>query len=342
MPVAKSVGRSADDVRGRAGAEPPGSITIDQLLALNEEIAALVRAGVPLERGLLVAGARPAGPAGPDRQRPLAAGSAGARAWSRRWRARSDRSRRFTARSSRPGRGRAGCRSRSRAWRGMSAAIPRPAPPSGWRSGIPSWCSPWRTRLFVGLVALVVPRFVAAFESLGLAEPAPLRWLSWLGETAHYWWPVGPIALVVLVIAWVRSGTAARFQARTWSWLRLFPWMRSILANYETANFSELLALLLEHRVPYPSALVLAAESTGDPRLTRGARQLAEAVARGEPPRRRWRRLDRRTFLPMLRWVLATGRSRARWSRPCTTSPMSTASAPSIRPKSCRCSCPRS
>src|SRR5580700_6763977 len=33
-----------------------GPIALDQLLALNEEIAALVRAGVPLDRGLLEAG----------------------------------------------------------------------------------------------------------------------------------------------------------------------------------------------------------------------------------------------------------------------------------------------
>ena len=84
--------------------------------------------------------------------------------------------------------------------------------------------------------------------------------------------------------------------------------MRSILANYETANFSELLALLLEHHVPYPEALVLAAESTGDARLVRGARPLAEAISRGQAPcRRRSRRSTGRTFLPMLRWVLATG-----------------------------------
>ncbi len=35
---------------------PAGAITIDQLLALNDEITALIRAGVPLERGLIVAG----------------------------------------------------------------------------------------------------------------------------------------------------------------------------------------------------------------------------------------------------------------------------------------------
>ena len=37
---------------GELGARRAGSITIEQLFALNEEIRALVRAGVPLERGL--------------------------------------------------------------------------------------------------------------------------------------------------------------------------------------------------------------------------------------------------------------------------------------------------
>ena len=77
----------------------------------------------------------------------------------------------------------------------------------------------------------------------------------------------GPILLAVLAVAWHRSGVAARFQATSWSWLKAFPWMRSILANYETANFCELLALLLEHHVTYPEALKLAAESTGNSRL---------------------------------------------------------------------------
>ena len=33
-----------------------GPVTLDQLIALNDEMAALVRAGVPLERGLIEAG----------------------------------------------------------------------------------------------------------------------------------------------------------------------------------------------------------------------------------------------------------------------------------------------
>jgi type II secretory pathway component PulF len=156
-------------------------------------------------------------------------------------------------------------------------------------------------------VSMAVPRFVEAFDLLGLGTAAPLRWLMWVGESVPYWWPVGPVLLLILLIAWVRSGRAAQFQAGSWSWLWLFPWMRSILANYETANFAELLGLLLEHRVPYPTAIVLAAQSTGDARLTRGAGQLAEAVARGESTAAALAKIDRGTFLPMMRWVLATG-----------------------------------
>src|SRR5262249_23208211 len=115
------------------------------------------------------------------------------------------------------------------------------------------------------------------------------------------------IALVVLVIAWIRSGSAAQFRAPAWSWLRLFPWMGSILSNYESANFSELLALLLEHDVAYPDALLLAAHSTASPSLIRGAQQLAWAITRGEPVAPTLRTVDDRAFLPMLRWVLATG-----------------------------------
>ena len=161
----------------------PVSITIDQLLALNAEIAALVRAGVPLERGLVVAGRDLRGPAGRDRDGPVAAAQprrepgrgAGGRGASR--------SLRFTARSSRPAHGRASCRSRSRAWRSTCADTPRPAPPSGWLSGIPSWCWPWRTPCSSGFVcAGRAASSSTPIESLGLPVAAPLRWLSWVGR----------------------------------------------------------------------------------------------------------------------------------------------------------------
>jgi type II secretory pathway component PulF len=291
---------------GEQAARPPGSITIDQLLALNEEIAALVRAGVPLERGLVVAGRDLRGKLGRIAvalSKRLSQGESLPEALEGEEQSIPPLYRAVVEAGARSGRLPIALEGLAKYVRGYAEA--RAA--IGLALWYPLLVLTLAYVLFVGLVSMAVPRFVEAFELLGLGTAAPLRWLSWVGESVPYWWPVGPVLLFVLLIAWIRSGRAAQFQAGSWSWLWLFPWMRSILANYETANFAELLGLLLEHRVPYPTAIVLAAQSTGDARLTRGAGQLAEAVARGESTAAALAKIDRGTFLPMMRWVLATG-----------------------------------
>ena len=318
---------------------PPVSITIDQLLALNAEMAALVRAGVPLERGLVVTGRDLKGRLGAI----------------------------TTALARRLNRG----ESLSDALAGERESIPPlycAVVEAGARSGqlsialeglakyvrgysearaaiglalwYPLLVISLAYALFVGLLWIAVPEFIKTYELLGLPVAAPLRVMSWVGQSVPYWWPVGPILLCAFFVAWVRSGTAARFRAGSWSWLLVFPWMRSILANFETSNFSELLSLLLEHRVPLPSAVVLAAESTGDARMARGAQALADAVARGESPATALKAIDRKTFLPMLRWVLATGQEQGSMVAALRNLAEVYRKRASIRRTSCRCSCP--
>ena len=283
-----------------------GAITIDELLALNAEIAALVRAGIPLERGLIVAGRDLKGRlervAAALAQR-LNRGESLHDALARESAAIPPLYRAVVEAGARSGQLPIALEGMARYVRGYSEA--RSA--IGVALWYPLLVLSLAYALFVGLVWKGVPRFIEAFELLGLEVTGPLQTLSQIGEMTPYWWPIGPILLALLAISWVRSGTAARFQSGSWSWLRIFPWMRSILANYETANFAELLALLLEHRVPYPAALNLAAESTGDRRLIGRVGQMAAAVERGESPATALEAIDRRTFLPMLRWVLATG-----------------------------------
>jgi general secretion pathway protein F len=161
--------------------------------------------------------------------------------------------------------------------------------------------------LFVAMVFFVVPKFIEAFESLDLVLPAPLRWLGHLRETEVYWWPVGPIVIAVLMASWIRSGTTAGLRGGSWGGLRLFPWMGSLLSDFEAANFAELLALQLEHRVPYPSALVQAAEAAGAPRLVDGAGRVAEAIRNGATDATAVEAAGRGAFQPMLRCTLASG-----------------------------------
>jgi general secretion pathway protein F len=291
---------------GELGSRPAGPITIDQLLALNQEIVALVRAGVPLERGLLVAARDLRGRLGriaAALSGRLSRGESLVEALAAEGRAVPPLYRAVVEAGARSGRLPVALEGLARFVLGYSEA--RSA--IGLALWYPLLVLVLAYVLFIGLISQVVPRFVATYESLGVTVSAPLRWLNWLGSTVDSWWLAGPILLVVVGIGWIRSGSAARFQSSTWNWLRMFPWMKSILANYEAASFSELLALLLEQQVSYPSALVLAAESTGNPRLTRGARGLAEGITRGEPAATAMARLDQRSFLPMLRSVLGAG-----------------------------------
>jgi general secretion pathway protein F len=125
-----------------------------------------------------------------------------------------------------------------------------------------------------------------------------------------YWGALLPALLVVGIALWGWSGTSAGFQpGRAWSVVRVFPWMGRMLRHYEAANFADLLGLLLEHGVPYPEALGLAAEATGDRSLVRLGSTLAAAVERGDPPA--VAAGAGRTLPPLLLWLLTNGQHQA-------------------------------
>ncbi len=82
-----------------------------------------------------------------------------------------------------------------------------------------------------------------------------------------------------------------------------------MLAQFEAANFAELLAMLIEHGVPLPEAAELAAEASGDAALARCGRELAAASSRGESPREALAVPP--ALPPLLRWLLTTGQRQA-------------------------------
>jgi type II secretory pathway component PulF len=291
---------------GALEAGKAGRITIEELGALNDEIAALVRAGVPLERGLLRAGSDLSGGLKRIAQ---ALGSRLSRGESLGEALEAEKGtipplyRAVVEAGARSGRLPAALEGLARYVRSYSEA--RSA--IGVALWYPILVLSLAYALFLGLVTEVIPRFIGAFDTLGIEVVMPLHWLARVGELAPYWWPAWPILLVLLAIAWWRSGTAASFQTSSWSMLRLFPWMRSMLSDYESAGFAELLSLLLEHHVALPQAVVLAAEATGNAAMIQGARQLAGAVERGEAPGQALREVPSRSFRPLLRWALAAG-----------------------------------
>lgn len=283
------------------------AITLDELIALNDEIVALVRAGVPLERGLLTAAGDLRG-----------------------------RLRSITqALGDRMSHG----ESFSQALAGERAAIPpvyRAVVEAGLRAGrlpvaleglarfarayaelrralglallYPMMVLMFAYGLFVLFVMLIAPRLVTAFGSLRLPTLGLLQFLTGLGDSVVLWGPIVPAIIILIALWWLVAGRAAVLQPGRWSgWVRRVPWMRGLLAATEAGNFSELLALLLEHQVPFPEAILLAAEASADARLLAASREIAASVERGDPFRASLH--APLSFPPLLRWLMVSGQS---------------------------------
>lgn len=280
----------------------PSSISLDRLVALNDEITALVRAGVPLDQGLVQVG----------REMPGGQGRLAEEFGTRLGRGEdlvdilADHSkdlppiwRAVVAAGVRGGR-------LSAALEGLSTTARRVAElrrSVGLSLVYPIVIVSLAYAVFVFYVTQLVPIWADLYDDFALSSSGLVDAMRVLGETASVWGFLVPIAAVVLLLTWwLRSGRASRLGAAS-GW----PSVRQALRDGRRATFAELLALLIEQRVAMGEALVLAADASGDREMKSSARSLAERLERGEIVSRREQLPD--GFPPLLGWLLATGAS---------------------------------
>jgi general secretion pathway protein F len=250
------------------------ALSLQDLIALNDELAALMRAGVPLERTL---------------------GDMGRDLPGRLGRATAQLAERIDRGASLP-----------QALEAMPDAFPkvyRAAVEAGLRSGdlpavleslsvVTRRISELRRALalaalyplivvliavglFEFLVIKVLPTFLGAFES---HSPQWLKQMTTLGDGIKAWGPILTNFLILAVFAW-------------WFLLRRsplrgsrLPWLRGMFDDGRLAVFCELLALLVERATPLPEALCLAADATGNAPLSQAAAKLAEQLRAAQRP----------------------------------------------------------
>lgn len=137
----------------------------------------------------------------------------------------------------------------------------------------------------------------AAFT--GISIPSTTRVIPWV--------VLPPLVLLAIVAAWwsrtrramvLDVGAAGR-------WLFWIPIAGRAVRQARTASLAELFGLLIEHDVPLAEALRLAATCTGDRRLSRSAGELAVQVEQGNLPTRV--RLEAAGMPPVLALLVATG-----------------------------------
>jgi general secretion pathway protein F len=143
--------------------------------------------------------------------------------------------------------------------------------------------------------------------------PSSVPWLSRLGLSADMAATLSvaaPAALITTaVVWWVLSGEAAG----RGSWMARLRWMpgaRRTARLGAYASFADLLRLLLEVGVPMNEALPLAGDASNDSRLAATAREAAQRVAEGQPLHKQTDLLRR--FPPLVRTVLLAESSERR------------------------------
>ena len=293
-----------------------GGITLDQLIALNEEIAALARAGLPLERNLGAIGGDLPGRLGAITRalgERMARGEGLADALEAEGAGLPPAYRAAVEAGLRAGRlpvALEGLASFARNYAELRRAV-------GLALMYPLTVLALAYGLFVAFAAGIAPRFLRAFESFRVARGLrPLAGLARLGETAAYWGPVLPAVLLLgLGVAWARSGGAAGLgRGRGRGLMRWVPWMGGMVGSTRASGFAGLLALLVEHRVPLPEGIELAAAASGDPAMGREGRALAEALRRGDAlaDGLRGAGAGPGSFPPLLRWLMVTGERQGR------------------------------
>lgn len=276
-----------------------GGLSVAQWVALNDEIAALVRAGLPLDRGLLGAGGDFRGRLG-SVTLALARRLEGGASLDDALAAEGDRV---------PPVYRAVVQAGLRSGR-LATALEHLADVArrqmelrgllGLAMIYPLIVVCLAYGLLVGFLVLLLPRLSASFSVFQLPGSWGLSALDAVGKTAAVWWPVGPVLLLIGLFFWWRSGRASAFPIGRGSWMRWLPGVGRVVEWTAWSGFADLLALLVGHGVPMAQSLRLAGGASGDPRLARSAEVLAGQVEAGAV------RYDDRLkgFPPMLAWLL--------------------------------------
>ena len=289
-----------------SGASTPPSISLDELIALNDEIVALVKSGVPLEGALSKMGEDLPGRLGRITQM-LAERMRRGESLAEILQNEPDRFppvyRAVVLAGLRGGRLAAALESVSQSARRLAetrrivlAAFLYPI-----LVVLVAWC------LFV-LFTIGPSRSLLLFlTDYDVPGRDLIYGLKRMGDSAAYWAPVVPAAILLLgAIWWLRSGRATMLQPRfSGGLLGWMPLLGRLLRSCRMVTFAEVLALLVENRVPLPDGIVLSAESTGDPRMIRAGYEIADSLRRGQaldaPPR------FARAFPPLLDWLMVTG-----------------------------------
>jgi type II secretory pathway component PulF len=139
----------------------------------------------------------------------------------------------------------------------------------------------------LGLVVLlfaVLPRFEPIFREFNMKLPDLTVGLLTLGRhpLQYLVLPVASVVVLGLVIRFVLKATPAG--QRAWArFIYAIPLVGTLIRSSRLSAFTELLAILVDHNVPLPDAFQLAGKASSDPLTAASAKNIHLALTHGQP-----------------------------------------------------------
>lgn len=155
----------------------------------------------------------------------------------------------------------------------------------------------------VFLAVYILPMFLRANDTFNVEGPWFVSALVRLGTTPH-WVLLPPILLMLGATLWWWATGRAVTDESNWTRfaLHLWPGLRRVQRDSRTAVEAEVLALLIESDVPLADAIELAGDAAGDPRTRAADAKVAAALRRGE--NLSTASAEAGDAAPVLRWML--------------------------------------
>lgn len=162
--------------------------------------------------------------------------------------------------------------------------------------------------MLLGFSEYMIQRLLHTWEFLRLDSGPAIRTLATIRETMPYW-GIGAPVLAVAAFVWLRVAGSRNSETPAGrlveSRLHRFAWIPGVVDNYDNATFLKIMALLVEHETPLHEAMVLAGYSTGNRKIIRDSTEIAQRLESGDSLRES---LKSATRLPkFLRWMLRSG-----------------------------------
>ena len=158
--------------------------------------------------------------------------------------------------------------------------------------------------VFIGLLLFVGPGFVETFEAYSITMPilAPVQWAATHPTGAAVVMTLVPIALWAVFLLWCAKSSRGNLiqSAGHSAFFNWVPWLRRAAGQMQIATFAQIFAMLIRSSVPLDQAILLAAKATSDRYWPKeNLEQLRQRIAGGrENP------YPRSAISPLIIWAL--------------------------------------